>query len=89
MQTNWSTRLVNGGEFCNPLYTGPNLNAEPGDEKTFFQIVQVDDDGEWNGAKDKGFRLARLYDSERCFTNSGTTNVTGLLAAYDRGRLGK
>lgn len=77
------------GDSYNPLHTGPNLNPKSGEEKSFFQIIQEDDDGEWNGARGKGFRLARLYDAERCFANSGTANGKGLLAAYNWGRVGR
>jgi hypothetical protein len=77
------------GDSYNPLHTGPNLHVKPGEEKSFFQIIQEDDSGEWNGVQGKGFRLARLYDSERGFANSGTTNGKGLLPAFDWGKLGK
>jgi 6-hydroxytryprostatin B O-methyltransferase len=77
------------GDTTNPLQTGPNLNAKPGEEKNFFEIMQEDGDGEWNGTKGKGFRLWRLWDTDKFFTTGGAIKGTNLLRTYDWAKLGK
>ncbi|KAI1077858.1 O-methyltransferase-domain-containing protein [Whalleya microplaca] len=77
------------GDTTNPYHIGPNLNAKPGEEKTFYQFFEEDDQGEWNGVKGKGFRLWRLYDTDTFFQTGGAVKGTNLLRAYDWKGLGK
>jgi len=77
------------GDSYNPLHTGPNVNAEPGEEKSFYQIMDGDENGEWNGVKGQGFRLRRLYDTDKFFGTGGAIKGTNMLRAYDWAKLGK
>lgn len=77
------------GDTTNPLHVGPNLDAKPGEEKTFYQFFEEDDSGEWNGVKGKGWRLWRLYDTDTFFQTGGSIKGTSLLRAYDWRGLGK
>ncbi|RYO88689.1 hypothetical protein DL766_004431 [Monosporascus sp. MC13-8B] len=77
------------GDTTDPYHVGPNLNAKPGEEKTFYQFFEEDDQGEWNGVKGKGFRLWRLYDTDTFFQTGGAVKGTNLLRAFDWKGLGK
>ncbi|RYP81239.1 hypothetical protein DL769_002069 [Monosporascus sp. CRB-8-3] len=77
------------GDTTDPYHVGPNLNAKPGEEKTFYQFFEEDDQGEWNGVKGKGFRLWRLYDTDTFFQTGGAIKGTNLLRAFDWKGLGK
>lgn len=77
------------GDTTNPLHTGPNLNAKPGEEKLFYQVMEEDDQGEWNGVKGKGFRLWRLYDTDKFFGTGGAIKGETLMRSFDWAKLGK
>nr|7BQO_A Chain A, HpiI [Hymenoscyphus scutula]7BQP_A Chain A, HpiI [Hymenoscyphus scutula] len=77
------------GDTTDPRHTGPNLNAKAGEEKLFYQIMEEDDQGEWNGVKGKGFRLWRLFDTDKFFGTGGAIKGTNMLRAFDWGKLGK
>ncbi|KAE8383474.1 O-methyltransferase-domain-containing protein [Aspergillus bertholletiae] len=89
----YSNKLVDAtmkwGDSVDPKHTGPNLNAKPGEERLFYEIMEEDDQGEWNGVKGKGFRLWRLYDTDKFFGTGGAIKGTKLLQAFDWGKLGK
>ncbi|EEQ35629.1 putative 6-hydroxytryprostatin B O-methyltransferase [Microsporum canis] len=77
------------GDTTDPYHVGPNLEAKPGEEKTFYQFFEEDDQGEWNGVKGKGFRLWRLYDTDTFFQTGGAIKGTNLLRAFDWKGLGR
>lgn len=77
------------GDTTDPNHTGPNLSARPGEEKSFIEIMEEDDKGEWSGVKGKGFRLWRLYDTDKFFGTGGAIKGTNMLRAFDWGKLGK
>ncbi|KAF1993359.1 S-adenosyl-L-methionine-dependent methyltransferase [Amniculicola lignicola CBS 123094] len=76
------------GDSRDPRHTGPNLDAKPGQEKLFYDIME-EDEGEWKGVYGRGFRLKRLFDTDQFFATGGSVKGTSLLTAFDWGKLGK
>lgn len=89
----YSTKVVDASlkwpDDTDPKHTGPNVNAEPGEEKLFYQIMEEDDQGEWDKVKGKGWRLARLYESDKFWGTGGAVKGMTLLRAFDWGKVGK
>lgn len=77
------------GDTTDPRKTGPNLAAKPGEEKTLFDLLETDEEGEWRGVNGKGWRVKRFGDSDKFMASGGALKAADLHVGLDWGALGK
>lgn len=89
----YSTKAVEAftrwGDTTDPRKTGPNLAAKPGEEKTLFDLLETDEEGEWRGVNGKGWRVKRFGDSDKFMASGGALKAADLHVGLDWGALGK
>ena len=81
--------FIKWGDTTDPKKTGPNLAVKPGEEKAFFELMTLPEEGEWLGVKRKDWRFQRFQDSDKFMSEGGALKAADLHEGFDWAALGK
>ena len=69
--------------------TGPNLAVKPVEEKAFFELMTLPEEGECLGVKRKDWRFQRFQDPDEFMSEGGTLKAAELHDGFEWGAPGK